>query len=68
MNLSKEEIVAVVAFDTAGFIKAVTSCDRCDSQRYASYYRRYYNSVKVMTYEELEAQQEKEKRERGFQE
>lgn len=57
-----EQVVAVVAFDTARFIAAVTSCDLSDSQKYANYYRRHYKSVKVMTYEELEEQQEKERR------
>lgn len=58
----EEEVVAVVAFDTAGFIAMVTSCDLCDSQRYAKYYRRYYKKVKVMTYEELKEQSEIERR------
>lgn len=56
-------VVAVVGFDKGtGFIKAVTSCDIEDSQRYAKYYRGIGYSARVLGYEEFVKVQEKEKK------
>ncbi len=55
-----EDIVCVVALDTAGFIKTCTSCEREASAHYARYYRSIGYKSRVVTYEELEAMQQKE--------
>ena len=62
----EDNVVAVVGFDKGTrFIKAVTSCDKEDSQRYAKYYRSIGYNASVLTYEELEKVQEEEKRYRA---
>ena len=56
-------VVTVVGLDKhTGFIKAVTSCNIEDSQRYAKYYRSIGYNAKVLTYEEFSELQEKEKK------
>ena len=55
-----DEVVCVIALNSAGFIKTCTSCDRSDSQHYARYYRSIGYRSRVVTYEELEKIQEKE--------
>lgn len=58
----EDNVVAVVGFDKGtGFIKAVTSCDKEDSQHYAKYYRSIGYNARVLTYEELAKIQEEEK-------
>lgn len=60
-------VVCVIATDKGtGFIKTCTSCDDTDAQRYAKYYRSIGYNARVVTYEELEEIQEKEKQERGL--
>lgn len=57
-----DEVVAVIGKDRhTDFIKAVTSCDRKDSRRYANYYRKIGYNASVVTYEELDRIQEEEK-------
>lgn len=61
----EENTVAVVGFDkNTGFVRAVTSCDKEDSQHYAKYYRSIGYHARVLSYEELESVLEKEKKER----
>lgn len=55
-----EDVVCIVALDTAGFIKTCTSCSRQDSANYTRYYRSIGYKSRVVTYEELEAMQQKE--------
>lgn len=62
-----DNIVAVVGFDKGtGFIKAITSCDIENSQRYAKYYRGIGYNARVLSYEEFIKVQEKEKKLRMF--
>ncbi len=56
-------VVCVIATDKGtGFIKTCTSCDDTDAQRYAKYYRSIGYNARVVTYEELEEIQEKERK------
>lgn len=55
-------IRCVVALDSAGFIKTCTSCDECDAQRYARYYRSVGYHSRILTYEQLAEYHEKEKK------
>ena len=60
-----DEVVAVIGRDRhTGFIKAITSCDRRHSQRYANYYRKIGYNASVVTYEELDEIQDEEKKRR----
>lgn len=57
--------VAVVAFKASGMIGMVSSYDPGEPAREAAkYYRRYYPSVKIMTYDELSEAMEREIEER----
>lgn len=56
--------VCVVALDSAGFIRTCTSCDDTEAQRYAKYYRSIGYHSRVLTYEELEEYQRREKEQR----
>lgn len=56
--------VCVVALDSAGFIRTVTSCDLVDAQKYAKYYRSVGYHSRVMTYEQLDEYQKRERKER----
>lgn len=56
--------VCVVALDSAGFIRTVTSCDLEDAQKYAKYYRAIGYHSRVMTYEQLDEYQKRERKER----
>lgn len=56
-----DDVVAVVAFDTAKFVKNVTSCDRKDAQKFAKYYRSIGYNARVVDYDELDEMLEKEK-------
>jgi len=61
MNQEALEPVAVVTFTTAGMIGTVYSCDPGEPAREAAkYYRRYYPSVRIFTYDELHNALEKE--------
>lgn len=61
----EDEVVCVVALDKrTGFIKTCTSCDRGAASNYAKYYRSIGYNARILTYEELDILQEKEKRER----
>lgn len=61
----EDEVVCVVALDRAtGFIKTCTSCERENASHYAKYYRSIGYNARILTYEELDILQEKEKRER----
>lgn len=63
--MNNDNAVCVVAIDKyTKEIKTCTSCDKEDSQKYAKYYRSIGYNSKVLTYEELEDMQEKEKKER----
>lgn len=60
-----DEVVAVIGRDrNTDFIKAVTSCDRRHSQRYANYYRKIGYNASVVTYDELDRIQQEEKERR----
>lgn len=60
--------VAVVTFHkNTGYIGPVTSCDKKDAQRIAKYYRNIGYRAQVMTYEELDAAFEAERKERAHQ-
>lgn len=61
--MDNNEIVAVVGFDSANSSKAVTSCYRKDTQRYAKYYRSIGYHARVMTYDELDSLLDKERAE-----
>lgn len=56
--------VCVVALDNAGFIRTCTSCEDTDAQWYAKYYRSIGYHSRVLTYEELEEYQRREKEQR----
>jgi len=59
--------VAVVAFTTSGMIGMVSSYDPGKpANDAAKYYRRYYPSVKIMTYEELSETMERESEMRSY--
>ena len=59
----EDNVVAVVGMDKGtGFIHAVTSCSKEDSQRYAKYYRSIGYKARVVDYEELNKILEEEKR------
>lgn len=61
----EENIVCVIATDkNTGFIKTCTSCDRENANKYAKYYRSIGYNSRIVTYEDLEKIQEKEKQER----
>lgn len=59
-------VVCVIATEKkTGFIKTCTSCDDTEAWRYAKYYRAIGYNARVVTYEELEQIQNKEKEERN---
>lgn len=57
---SADDVVCVVALNSAGFITTCTSCDASDAQHYAKYYRSVGYHARVVTYEELDEMQKKE--------
>ena len=60
-----DNTICVVALDKhTKQIKTCTSCDKADSQKYAKCYRSIGYNAKVVTYEELEAMQNRETEER----
>lgn len=65
MCINENEVVFVAAMDKGtGFIRTGTSCDRKDAGRYAKYYRNIGYNARILTYEELEKLEEREKVER----
>ena len=65
MCINENEVVFVAAMDKGtGFIRTGTSCDRKDAGRYAKYYRNIRYNARILTYEELEKLEEREKVER----
>ena len=61
----EENIICVIATDkNTGFIKTCTSCDRENASKYAKYYRSIGYDSRIITYENLEKIQEKEKQKR----
>ena len=60
-------MVFVAALDKGtGFIRTGTSCDRKDANHYAKYYRNIGYNARILTYEELEKLEERERMERGL--
>ena len=67
MCINENEVVFVVALDKGtGRIKTGTSCDRKDAGRYTKYYRSIGYNARILTYEELEKLEERERTERRF--
>ena len=67
MNIVENEVVFVAAtVKGTGRIKTGTSCDRKDANRYAKYYRSIGYNARILTYEELDKIEEKERTERGM--
>lgn len=65
MNTVEDEVVFVAALDKGtGFIKTGTSCDRKDAGRYTKYYRSIGYNARILTYEELDKIEERERMER----
>ena len=65
MCINENEVVFVAAMDKGtGFIKTGTSCDRKDASRYAKYYRSIGYNARILTYDELDKLEEREKVER----
>ena len=65
MCINENEVVFVAALDKGtGRIKTGTSCDRKDANRYAKYYRSIGYNARILTYEELDKIEEKERTER----
>lgn len=60
----QNETVAVVGFNNAGYIVAVSSYARKDASSCAKYYRSIGYKARIMSYEELEELQDKEFHER----
>ena len=67
MCINEKEVVFVAAtVKGTGRIKTGTSCDRKDANRYAKYYRSIGYNARILTYEELDKIEEKERTERGM--
>lgn len=67
MCINENEVVFVAAtVKGTGRIKTGTSCDRKDANRYAKYYRSIGYNARILTYEELDKIEEKERTERGM--
>lgn len=67
MCINENEVVFVAAtVKGTGRIKTGTSCDRKDANRYAKYYRSIGYNARILTYEELNKIEEKERTERGM--
>ena len=67
MCINENEVVFVAAtIKGTGRIKTGTSCDRKDANRYAKYYRSIGYNARILTYEELDKIEEKERTERGM--
>lgn len=67
MCINENEVVFVAALDKGtGRIKTGTSCDRKDAGRYTKYYRSIGYNARILTYEELEKLEERERTERRF--
>lgn len=65
MCINENEVVFVAVMDKGtGFIKTGTSCDRKDASRYAKYYRSIGYNARILTYDELDKLEEREKVER----
>ena len=65
MCINENEVVFVAAtIKGTGRIKTGTSCDRKDANRYAKYYRSIGYNARILTYEELDKIEEKERTER----
>lgn len=63
--IMENNVVCVIATDrNIGFVKTSTSCDRENANKYAKYYRSIGYNSRIVTYEELEKIQGKEKQER----